>query len=236
MEALNPHRDRRARLHRVSLMLVCMGALWGAAFPALSRADEFTRVQNYSAELSSRGLFVIDTRIGDIRIEGWDEPRVAIEAEKVVQAGSQAKAERLFPQIKILLSEESEGLLLRTVYPRRTVLRPFRGATKLSANFRIRVPAEVNLRLKCVDGDVTVRGLRGHEQIRVGYGNVEVSVPSLERLRSLKANAFLGYVQSDLHGEDSAGFGRKVSFWNPDGEQNVAVSVRLGGVYIYHVE
>jgi len=59
---------------------------------------------------------------------------------------------------------------------------------------------------------------------------VEINIPSIYRLRSLNARSVLGYVQSDLHGEDSAGWGRKIMFWNSQGEQDIKVRVRMGGV------
>jgi hypothetical protein len=83
---------------------------------------------------------------------------------------------------------------------------------------------------------VTIRGVGGQQDVRVSYGNVEVTVPSVERLRLLSARSFLGYAQSDLHGENEAGFGRGVSFWNPQGEQEIRVRVRMGGVYVYHAQ
>lgn len=205
-------------------------------FPARVRADEFSQVSHYTAGLFPRGTLYIDTRIGNIRVEGWEEPGVDIEAEKVVNAGSEAKARRLFEQIRIELKENGEELFLRTLYPPRRPWRLFRGATKLSANFRIRMPYQANLTLRCIDGDVTIRGVGGQQDVRVSYGDVEVTVPSVERLRLLSARSFLGYAQSDLHGENEAGFGRGVSFWNPQGEQEIRVRVRMGGVYVYHAE
>ncbi len=210
--------------------LVCLGI-----FPARVRADEFSQVSHYRAALYPRGTLFIDTRIGDVKVEGWKESRVEIEAEKVVRAGSEGKAQRLFAQIRIELKENGEEVFLRTIYPPRRPWRLFRGATKLSANFRIRMPYQAGLTLKCVDGDVTIRGVGGWQDVRVGYGNVEVTIPSVERLRRLSARAFLGYAQSDFEGENGAGFGRRVSFWNPEGEQEIRVRVRLGGVYVYHV-
>jgi hypothetical protein len=228
----SPRPSSQFSLHTIPF--VCLLSILSA--PGILRADEYAQVSHYSALLAPRGLFVLDTRIGDVKIEGWDDSRVEIEAEKVVRVGSEAKAARLFKQIKIELREEDEGLSLRTVYPPRRPWRLFRGATKLSANFRIRMPRRANLRLKCVDGDVTIRGVGGHQQIRVSYGVVEVTAPSLDRLRSVNASTWLGNVQSDLGGENGAGFGRRVSFWNPTGDQNIVVRVRLGGVYIYHGE
>lgn len=205
----------------------------GMLSPSVLRADEFSQVSRYSARLFSFGTLTVDARVGDLRIDGWDEPRVEIEAEKVVQAGSEAKARRLYGQIKIELSGGDKEVRLRTIHPPRRLWRPFRGATKLSVNYRIRMPYDANLTLHCGDGDVRVTGITGQQRIRVSYGDVEINVPSVYRLRSLDARTWLGYVQSDLHGEDTAGFGPKVSFWNASGEQDISVRVRMGGVYVY---
>ncbi|MBZ5515957.1 MAG: hypothetical protein LAN62_14145 [Acidobacteriia bacterium] len=204
--------------------------------PLVARADEFSQITHYQAGIYPRGTLYIDTRIGDVRIEGSKESGVEIEAEKVVNAGSEAKARRRFDQIRIELKENSEEVFLRTIYPPRRPWRLFRGETKLSANFRIRVPYQASVALKCVDGDVTIRGVGGRQEIRVSYGDVEVTVPAVDRLRLLSARSFLGYVQSDLHGEDAAGFGRGIAFWNPTGEQEIRIRVRMGGVYVYHAQ
>jgi hypothetical protein len=43
-------------------------------------------------------------------------------------------------------------------------------------------------------------------------------------------------VQSDLHGEDKGGFGPGIYFWNPTGDQDISVRVRMGGVFVYREE
>jgi hypothetical protein len=197
------------------------------------RADEFSKTLHYSVRMFSFGTLTIDTRMGDVQVDGWDEPRLEIVAEKVVEAANQKKAEPLYDQIQVVLTGQDKQVLLRTLYPARRLWRPFRGESKLSVNFHIHMPFDANLTMKCVDGDVRVSGLTGKQEINVNYGDVEINVPSLYRLRSMNARTVLGYVQSDLHGEDSAGWGRRVMFWNSQGDQDVKVRVRMGGVYIY---
>ena len=206
--------------------------------PLTVRADEFSRTSHYSVRMFSYGLLTIESRMGDIQIEGWDNPRLEIEAEKVVQAGSEAKAKPLYERVQIQVQGQDKKVLLRTIYPPRRLWRPFRGESKLSVNFRTRMPYDANLLLKCVDGDVRVQGLAGNQVIRVSYGDVEVNVPDVYGLGSLDARSLLGYVQSDLHGgeSDSAGFMRKLSFRNSQGAQNIHIRVRMGGVYIYRQE
>ena len=203
------------------------------AGPAPLRADEFSKTFHYSTRMFSFGTLTIDTRMGDLQVEGWDEPRLEIEAEKVVQAKDKEKAQALYGRVQVALEGKDKQVTLRTLYPPRRLWRPFRGESKLSVNFRIHMPFDANLVLHCVDGDVRTSGLVSKQQIRVNYGDVEINVPTIYRLRSLDARSLLGYVQSDLHGEDSAGFGRKIVFWNSDGDQDIRVRVRMGGVYVY---
>jgi hypothetical protein len=199
-------------------------------------ADEFSQVSRQSTRLLA-GTVVVDARVGDIRVEGWDKARVDVEVTKVVRAGSQVKAQPLFERLGVRLTTDEEGrtVYLKTLYPPRRLWRPFRGETKLTVNLHIKIPSNAKLRLRCVDGDVTVSGVRGDVHLRVNYGDVEIDVPSVWDLRSLRANTWLGYVQSDLNPleEDASGFGRKVSFSNPSGDQNINVRVRMGGIFVY---
>ena len=201
--------------------------------PAPLRADEFSKTFHYSVRMFSFGTLTINARMGDIYIDGWDEPRLEIEAEKVVEAKDEKRAQPLYDQVQVVLSGKDKQVLLRTLYPARRLWRPFRDESKLSVNFRIHMPFDANVTLKCVDGDVRVSGLIGKQQINVNYGDVEIDVPSVYRLRSLNARSILGYVQSDLHGEEGAGWGRRILFWNVEGDQDIKIRVRLGGVYVY---
>jgi hypothetical protein len=222
----------QAKFLFLALFLCLLGVLLLLCSVSL-RADEFSKTFDYSERMFSFGTLVIDARVGDIQVEGWDEPRLEIEAEKVVEAKDAQKAQPLYDRVQVALEGKDKQVALRTLYPARRPWRPFRGESKLSVNFRIHMPYDANLVLKCVDGDVRVSGLVGKQDIHVNYGDVEINVPSIYRLRSLNARSFLGYVQSDLHGEDSAGFGRKILFWNSDGNQDISVRVRMGGVYVY---
>jgi hypothetical protein len=214
--------------------LLCAGCgLALLLLPAALRADEYSRVAHYSVRMFSYGLLTIDGRTGDIRVEGWDEPRLEIEAEKVVRAKSANSAEPLYDLLGIDLRGQDRQVQLRSIYPPRRLWRPFRDESKLSVNYRIRMPFDANLKLHCVDCDVSIRGLVGSQQVRVNYGDVEVYIPDVYSLRSLFVRSLLGYIQSNLHGEDSAGFAQRLWFWNPQGGQDINVRVRMGGVFVY---
>jgi len=224
-----PYGIPASRLARSGACLLC--AAWLLSASAL--ADEFSKTFHYSVRMFSYGTLSIDTRTGNIQVEGWDEPRLEIEAEKVVEAKDDKHAAPLYDQVQVVLTGQDTQVLLHTAYPPRRPWRPFHDESKLSVNFRIHMPFDANVTIKCVDGDVRVDGLIGKQEINLNYGDVEIDVPSVYRLRSLNARSILGYVQSDLHGEEGAGWGRKITFWNSHGDQDIKIRVRMGGVYVY---
>ncbi len=219
------------------LLKVSAAGILSIAFALASvgtlRADEFSQVSRYSIPMSSYGKLSINTRMGNIRIEGWDKPHMEIEAEKVARAGSEEEAWKLYDRLKIDIQGKEKTVFLRTIYPPRRPWRPFRGESRLSVNFRIRMPYDIDLEMKCVDGDIRISGMIGYQYVRLNYGDVEIDLSSVDQLRSIRAKSWLGYVQSDLHREEGVGFGPKVLYWNPSGDQDIDVRVRMGGIFIY---
>ena len=232
-------RQRTNRLHdgRISTcsFMLCLAVSISLA-PALARADEFSQITNHSIRLV-RGTVVVDARVGDILIEGWDKERVDVEAEKVVRADSDKDSKQMFDRIRLAIGtdEEERTVFLKTLYPPRRPWRPFRGESKLTINLRMKIPRDANLILKCVDGDVRVRGIKGNEQLKVNYGSVEISVPSVWDLKSVQAHTWLGYVENNLQPlpESDSGISRRVIFWNPQGRQEITINVHMGGVFVY---
>jgi hypothetical protein len=236
MKAALASRSRASPAHHLihsGWCALCFLVLLNAA-PGL-RADDFRKVEHHSVRMFSYGTLTVDTRVGDLHIEGWDNPKLSIEAEKLVTAGSEKKAERLYRRVQVKIEGQDHNIRLSTIYPTRRLWRPFRGESRLTVNFTIKMPYDANLRLKCVDGDVTVSGITGQVYLLDNYGDVEVDVPSVYRLRALDAHSWLGYVQSDLHGmpQDDIGFGRTIDFHNPNGTQIIVVKVHMGGVWVY---
>src|SRR5436190_17342038 len=169
-EAKRTMRDQlcsTSNLYPLTFLLV----LCGFFVPSLA-AEEYSQVSHHAARLFSGGTLVIDSRVGDFRIEGWDEPRVEIEAEKLVRAGTEARAKPLYDQIQVRLEGGDKQVRLTTHYPSRKVWRPFRNESKLTVNFHIKMPFDSNLTSKCVDGDVRIEGIAGQVQLRVNFGDV----------------------------------------------------------------
>lgn len=214
------------------LLLISVTTLFYLAPSA--KADQFRKTLHYSVRLFTGGTFTMNVRTGDIYITGWDDPHIEIEAAKVIYAHSKKQAKKRYKRVRISIEGRDKAVHLRTIYPPRRLWRPFRGESNLTVNFHIHMPYDCNLVLKSVDGDVRVSGVIGKERIMVNYGDVEVDIPSLYRLRSVRAKTWLGNVQSNLNGvQDTSGFNRKVLFWNPQGTQDIWLKVHMGGIYIF---
>ena len=65
----------KSPFYALSLCLVGL-ALLGEQAPV--RADEFSKTVHYSTRMFSFGTLTIDTRMGDIHVESWDQPRLEI--------------------------------------------------------------------------------------------------------------------------------------------------------------
>ena len=98
-------RRRDGRRRTPAAFIIALALLCGSQASAF--ADEFSQVTHHSMELM-RGTVEIDTRVGDIFIEGWDKARVEVQAEKVVRAGSEKKAQPMFDRIRVDLSTDDE--------------------------------------------------------------------------------------------------------------------------------
>lgn len=196
-------------------------------------AEEYRQTSTFLVDLFPRGHVKIDARVGDIRIEAWEKRFVEVVAHKVVRAGSQEKAEKRFDRVKVLVDSDDETVRIRSRSPGRRPWRPLRGDSKLSVDFHIKMPSQASLHLNSVDGDVIIEGIGGHQQIKVTYGSVEITLPSRARLRKLHASTYIGFVQNNLSGTSGTGFLRRTSFWNPGGSQDVNIRVRLGGVFVH---
>ena len=91
---------QRARIFGPHLFIGCLCLLGALLIPAgAARGDEYTQVTTHSIQLV-RGTVVIDTRVGDIYIQGWDKARVEVQAEKLVRAGSEKKSRHLFGRLR----------------------------------------------------------------------------------------------------------------------------------------
>lgn len=127
-------------------------------------------------------LLDVDNVNGSIHVSSWNKDSVRIEAVKKVKAGSREEAEEWMEELKIEVSRRDGEISVETVYPRRrgwgTLDLIFRRWTKGKVDYKIYVPADIDLSLHTVNGSVEAGKIRG--DIRAGTTNGGVHIEEVE--------------------------------------------------------
>jgi hypothetical protein len=147
------------------------------------------------------GVIHLSDSVGQLSIEGWDEPAVEITFTR-----------RLFPQDTprdrdeakqqlegIHLSTERRGtneLVISTAFPPQKF--PKRGKTAASLDYRIKVPRDSNLMIQH-DGDISVYGVVSDIDASA-RGGIVVQIPGPGPY-SIDARSRIGEIYSDFPGQ-----------------------------------
>jgi hypothetical protein len=156
---------RRAKLPdlRVSLLLTALhrfisltGILAGllAVSCPTARADD-DPLQGTTEEFFSlvrAGAVILENTDGSIHVYGWNEPRVRLVALR------KAYTESRLHEIRVEANAQPASLTVRTNIPAESGLFADRSGT---VDYTVTVPETAQLKLKLVNGDVTLQGLRG---------------------------------------------------------------------------
>ena len=124
---------------------------------------------------------------GDVRVTGGNGSDIRIEATKRVRHRDADEARRLLEALRIEVNTFNNRVEVRTIYPRRTVIR----GNSISANvdYVIEVPAGIAVALKSVSGDLTVSNVRGEVHIEAVSGDVTLtSTPNVAMAKTVSGN------------------------------------------------
>ena len=151
------------------------------------------------------GAIHIDTRCGQINVEGWDEPRVAVTVSRTTfrhdtppeEAAGKRYLERI--QVKVTRAQDG-GVRIATVFPGRNwLVRTVHGFGDFNLNYRIQAPRNAKLAINQGDGDVVVYGMAGDIDASVSAGDIVVQVPQPDKTAA-DARVWFGDVFSELPG------------------------------------
>jgi DUF4097 and DUF4098 domain-containing protein YvlB len=118
-----------------------------------------------SYPLNADGTIHLENVNGDIDIVAWDQPEVALEAEK------KGKTEADLAKVTLEITASPSRLSITTRYAKKTGW--FSGNVDASVRFRLRVPAGVRLeKISAVNSDLTVTGVRGPVTLTTVNGRI----------------------------------------------------------------
>lgn len=150
---------------------------------------------------SSGGTIEIAGSFGALEIVGWERPEIELVVTKTARHKyTPEDLDRAVDALdRITVNAETRGgnrLVIRTVFPSRSVLRPIKGKSNVHLTYTIRVPRQTSLIVNHEGGEVNVQDVAGSMQLSNRLGQIEVSLPEDERY-SIDAKAKIGAVNSD---------------------------------------
>jgi DUF4097 and DUF4098 domain-containing protein YvlB len=119
----------------------------------------------------------VSTNVGAIRIEAADVPEAAITAKITVKAKTQEEAEALLEQVRVSAEPSGHTLSIKAVKPSDF------GRNKLTVDFAITVPKQLEARCTTKVGDIRIVGLEGDIVAGTDVGKIDC-----DDLRGSKAN------------------------------------------------
>ncbi|MDA3894457.1 MAG: hypothetical protein PF517_22575 [Salinivirgaceae bacterium] len=130
--------------------------------------DDFSKKFHKEYDVSKSSNFEIANRFGDIKIENTNADKITIDAEIIVKARSQDKADRIMSKISVNIAQN------RSDVSAITKVNNINNAS-FEINYVVVMPAYLNTNLSNNYGNVTINELHGKSNLAVKYGSLNVN-------------------------------------------------------------
>jgi hypothetical protein len=167
--------SRSSRLQKFAAVLA-VGCL--TAWPLLGRGlgqSTATKEFQKTLPLGANQTLSLEHKFGEVRIHAENTREVRISATIRVQAHSRSEADRFAEQVRIEVSQDSQGIKIRTFYPddNSDFFKIRVGGPSYSVDYDIAVPADAKLWVKNGFGNVDVQGVRGWADLENSHGQLK---------------------------------------------------------------
>ena len=135
-----------------------------------------TRHFDKTLTLGADQTLAMENKFGDVRVHGESGRDVKISATIRTQAKTQADADRKADEIKIEVSQDGQGIKVRTVYQdeNKWFIRIEKGGPSYSVDYDIAVPNDAKISLRNDFGNIDIRSVRGWAEAENGHGKLEL--------------------------------------------------------------
>jgi hypothetical protein len=189
------------------------------AMSCLAQADDELRQpvrvsKTETVDFPAGGALIVKNSIGQLTIEGWDQPGVEITTVKSTRA-EYVSAEREKPssdldRVRVTAERRGGDLVITTAFPRRRGFMghfpPGRGRS-FYLEYRIKAPRDARLVVEHNLGDVDVDGVTGDIRAAIRQGEIALHLPEGAQY-AIDAKSRLGSVISDFPGSTQSRFFR----------------------------
>jgi hypothetical protein len=155
-------------------------------------------------DFAAGGTIRFEGGVGELNIEGWDQPQVQVTLTRFDYADAADKDREKGKLERIALKTEKRSgneLVITTTLPHRNYfMRKVRGATDSDMNYRIMVPRDSHLIVHHGDGDVIVYDVGGDIEATARTGSIVVQLQDPAQY-AIDARCKVGDVYSDYDGK-----------------------------------
>jgi hypothetical protein len=188
-------------------------------------------------DFAAGGTIRFEGSVGELNIEGWDQPQVQVTFTRFDYADAKDKDREKGKLERITLKTEKRSgneLVITTTLPHRNYfVRKVRGATNSDMNYRVMVPRDSHLIVHHGSGDMILYDVAGDIEATARTGAIVVQLDDPAQY-SIDARSRVGEVYSDYDGKyrTPLHIGESLLGSAPPPAHRVFLRVRIGDIDI----
>jgi len=158
-----------------------------ASFSAFPQGATETRSYMKSFKVKKDAVLEVNNKYGKVEITTWDKDSASVRAEIRASASSHSKADKMFDEITVRISDAGNLILAQTVFNQsiNAFLENFKGMTgkvinydsQIEIDYYINIPEYMNLRIDNRYGDVFIEKTEGNTDLTISNGDLKADVP-----------------------------------------------------------
>ena len=161
----------------------------------------------FEADFRSGSDLTLDLRAGDIEVAGVDAPVVRVEC---------------------IVSEDARDIRIDFDSTRGKL--SIDGGPANNVKIRVEVPKQSNITVRCTAGDLRVRGIRGHKDIRLRAGDLTIEAGDPSEYSSVEAWVTAGDLRASAFGVHKGGLFRSFKHHRAGGKYRLKASLWAGDI------
>jgi hypothetical protein len=192
-------------------------------------------------EFPAGGTLHLEHSIGNVTVEGWDQPQVEITTTKstqdVVAESGRQSATHALDKVRIAAAREGNEVVITTDIPAHRPFGlpyPFAGTTGFDLEYRIKVPRTARIVADHQIGEVNVDNVTGDIEVTLVNGEIMLHLPETEKY-TINAKSSFGNVYSDFPGPEKLRFwlaGHHISHEDSEASHKLNLKVLYGDIVI----
>jgi hypothetical protein len=189
---------------RLAVTGLCVSCLL-LAVDAPGNKEKVRQTKTERMDFPSGGLLRLNHSVGELTIEGWDQPGLEMTVTKTTKeeydSATRQKGVEELDQVRIAAERHGNELALTTTLPRYGhFMPPLPGSARVDLESHIYVPRGARLAIEHGEGNVYIEEVAGNIDVAVGQGTILLRLPEQGHY-DIDARSKWGSVTSDFAGQ-----------------------------------